>query len=64
MQATVSTPWTGTWAYEPDLPVGTDVTSGYVFDVLKRQVARVGITLEPVRVTWPEMQKVLKSNWK
>ena len=54
--------------YDEDTPIPTirmhilnDQVSGYVFDVLKRQVARVGITLEPVRVTWPEMQKVLKS---
>ena len=39
----------------------SDKTSGYVFDVLKRQVARVGIRLEPIRVTWPNMQAALKA---
>lgn len=54
--------------YDKDNPVPTirmhilnDKTSGVVFDVLKRQVARVGITLEPVRVTWPEMQAALNA---
>jgi hypothetical protein len=31
-----------------------------VFDVLQRQVARVGITLQPVPVTWAAMQTVLQ----
>lgn len=54
--------------YDADNPVPTirmhildDKVSGYVFDVLQRQVARVGITLEPVRVTWPAMQAALKA---
>jgi oligopeptide transport system substrate-binding protein len=53
--------------YDKQHPVPTlkmhilnDKTSGHVFDVLKRQVARVGIPLESVPVDWPTMQKALK----
>lgn len=38
-----------------------DPTSRNVFDILKRQVAEVGIRIEAVPVSWPEMQAVLKA---
>ncbi|MDA1196332.1 MAG: ABC transporter substrate-binding protein [Planctomycetota bacterium] len=53
--------------YGPKKPVPTirmhilsDPTSRVVFDLLKQQVARVGITLEAVTVTWPELQEATK----
>lgn len=52
--------------YDKDHPIPpirmhilNDKTSGVVFNLLKKQVARVGITLEPVAVTWEEMKAVL-----
>jgi ABC-type transport system substrate-binding protein len=37
-----------------------DPTSRIIFDLFKRQVAEVGLTLEPVPVTWHEMLQVLR----